>query len=59
MTDKMKCSICHGPILPEPHGWAGGHQAAPINDGRCCSECNSQIVIPARIAIMRRQDQAK
>jgi hypothetical protein len=27
-----------------------GNNAAPINDGRCCDDCNTSRVIPARIA---------
>lgn len=49
---KMKCSICDGPIKVLPTGWSTGNNAAPVNDGRCCDECNFMIVIPARIAGM-------
>lgn len=28
-----------------------GHNAQPCNDGRCCGECNSKTVIPARLII--------
>ena len=35
--NQMNCSICQGPI--DPVGtWTKGHNAWPINDGRCCSE---------------------
>jgi hypothetical protein len=45
-----ECSICGGPIdVHQPHGWVYGHNAQPVNDGRCCSECNSMVVIPARL----------
>jgi hypothetical protein len=48
------CSICQLPILPEgPHHWAGGHNAEPVNDGRCCGNCNNDVVLPARIIRMR------
>ena len=41
----MKCSICKGPILIEPiTGWKKGHNAWPINDGRCCDNCNNMVV---------------
>ena len=41
----MKCSICKGPILIEPiSGWKKGHNAWPINDGRCCDNCNNMVV---------------
>ena len=55
--DDRKCSICDGHIEPlrDDSGrvvWAGGNNAQPINDGRCCNECNMTVVIPARIAMM-------
>lgn len=48
----MKCSICSNEIEVEPSGWDGGHNAWPINDGRCCSACNSSRVVPERIRRM-------
>jgi len=54
---KLECSICHRPITPHPiSGWAGGCNAQPINDGRCCQECDDTIVVPARITLMRRRE---
>lgn len=39
-----KCNICQ-------HEYEGmGHNAKPVNDGRCCKECNDLFVLPARIA---------
>ena len=40
------CSICHA----DWHGY--GNNAQPINNGRCCDECNMLVVIPARIALI-------
>ena len=40
------CSICGKPYM----GY--GNNAAPINDGRCCDECNGKVVM-ARIFIDR------
>ena len=40
----MKCSICH----TEDIGLYG-HNAEPVNSGRCCGECNDIVVIPERI----------
>jgi len=37
------CSICEKNFT----GW--DNNARPINDGRCCNECNEKHVIPARI----------
>lgn len=59
MTTKRKlvCSICSQPITPDPiSGWAGGHNAEPVNDGRCCQECNDQVVIPTRIVAIYRAE---
>lgn len=30
-----------------------GHNAAPVTEGRCCNQCNSTKVIPARIRAAR------
>jgi len=53
------CSICKGDI--EQHRneegvvyWTAGHNAEPVNDGRCCDTCNAEIVIPARLFIYER-----
>lgn len=43
----MKCSICGNPVEND-RGWKGGHNAQPINDGRCCGSCNAMIVLPRR-----------
>ena len=43
----MNCSICNNEINDE-----FGNNAEPVNDGRCCSDCNSTVVIPARIKEM-------
>lgn len=45
----MKCSICKNEILIESNGWAEGHNAEPVNDGRCCCNCNVNVVIPERL----------
>lgn len=46
---QLYCSICNAPI-PDINGWKYGNNAQPVNDGRCCNECNDYIVIPARLA---------
>ena len=46
MAEQAKiCSICK----KEYFGW--GNNAQPVNDGRCCDNCNTEKVIPARLAI--------
>jgi hypothetical protein len=32
----LKCSICQGDIDVGPSGWDRGHNAGPVNEGRCC-----------------------
>jgi hypothetical protein len=45
----MKCSICGRAIVANVIGWDKGNNAQPINDGRCCDDCNMSVVIPARL----------
>lgn len=40
---KQKCSICK----KEYKGY--GNNAEPINDGKCCDNCNNSAVTPERI----------
>ena len=48
------CCICSNPIEAEftedgdPY-WLDGHNAEPVAEGRCCSKCNDNIVIPTRL----------
>ena len=42
----INCSICNEDF--EGHG----HNADPINDGRCCEFCNFSMVIPARLDLL-------
>lgn len=44
------CSICGDAFL----GY--GNNAQPVNDGRCCDECNIETVIPYRIYFMKKED---
>ena len=56
-TDKkaLKCSICHEKIDEHVNPstnkvyWTEGHNAQPINNGRCCTICNDTIVVPVRL----------
>ena len=50
----MLCSICFNDI-PSVNGWDSGNNAAPINHGRCCNDCDNNIVIPARLNMMMRK----
>lgn len=49
---RIACSICQQPIDVQFGGWRFGHNAAPINEGRCCDICNDTIVIPARLTLI-------
>ena len=64
-TEPLICSICQGAAVPiytficqgdiDAQGtWLRGHNAEPINSGRCCSDCNSTVVIPARLVAIYR-----
>lgn len=55
----MKCSICFNEIEKQPSGWDGGHNAEPVNDGRCCDVCNDNVVIPARLTMIFDQRKKK
>ena len=54
----MECSICKQEIEKQVNPetgkvfWDQGHNAAPVNEGRCCDLCNFKVVIPARIEMM-------
>jgi len=48
----MKCSICGKEIEANAWGYDQGNNAQPINDGRCCEECNNTKVIPERLRIV-------
>ncbi len=46
------CSICEDKINNR-----FGHNAWPINDGRCCDTCNMTIVIPKRFENLRKAEE--
>lgn len=50
------CSICGKEIDIQQNGWTGGHNAQPINSGRCCTNCNNTIVLPRRIRDINRRE---
>jgi hypothetical protein len=43
-----KCIICNTEIK----GW--GNNANPVQNGRCCDNCNIEVVIPYRIEAMKK-----
>ena len=48
------CSICYKSIDKQTDPatgkvfWENGHNAHPINNGRCCTSCNETRVLPVR-----------
>jgi hypothetical protein len=49
----MRCCICGEKIDVEPiTKWDQGHNASPIREGRCCTDCNTTVVIPERMRRM-------
>ena len=46
-----KCEICKGNI-EIINGYRDGHKAEPVVKGRCCSDCNSTIVLRKRMEIL-------
>lgn len=44
------CCLCHNEIPLAPGGdWLDSRNAQPLADGRCCPECDANLVIPARM----------
>ena len=43
---KQICSICQAPYKEF------GNNAQPVNKGRCCDECNTTVVVLARVNII-------
>lgn len=48
--EKHICSICGKEYV----GY--GNNVQPVNDGRCCDECNLDTAVPYRIYRMREED---
>ena len=44
------CVICGDLIGVDENGWAGGNNAEPVREGKCCTTCDNEVVIPARWA---------
>lgn len=47
-TNRLSCDLCHGYITDK----YGGHNGAPLVDGKVCDECN-MLVILARMNVIR------
>ena len=55
-TTPLLCSVCGYPVDVQPNGWHLGHNAWPVNAGRCCTSCNWDVVIPVRLEQLERAD---
>jgi hypothetical protein len=51
---KNRCVICNLDLADRAKDkrWLLGNNAQPVKDGRCCDQCNTEIVLPARIALL-------
>ena len=52
----MDCCLCESEIVATNSGWKLGHNAQPIQEGQCCSNCNTNVVVPRRINDMIERD---
>ena len=46
-ANENKCCICGGPIGQY------GNNAQPVKDGVCCDKCNYEVVLPARLGLVK------
>ena len=56
----MECKLCRQEIDVQyaPTGevaWAEGHNAAPLAEGQCCTNCNETRVFPARLTELNKK----
>lgn len=63
MTETPKtCVICRRPFSFKIcwNSWTveHGNNAAPASEGKCCDECNANVVLPARIQLARKQSES-
>jgi hypothetical protein len=64
MTERSNiCSICQREFCADIcfNSWTikHGNNAAPINAGKCCDVCNGTHVLPARVRLMKREQEQK
>jgi len=45
--NKLKCSICN-----IPHDDPIGYNAYPINNGKCCGVCSTEVVQPIKLNLL-------
>ena len=62
MTDQQPdCCICGRPCEPwsgdpEPYGYGNNPDPFGEEGDRCCNDCNTTAVIPARLGLLRGED---
>ena len=42
---QLRRLVASGCFDVQANGWAGGHNAQPLADGQCCSNCNGLVII--------------
>jgi hypothetical protein len=47
------CSICGKPIVGR------GHNAQPVEEGRCCDDCQLNVVLPTRATLSALEEEPK
>lgn len=48
----IACSLCEEQTIIR-------HNAQPLNDGKCCTKCNNNLVIPARLFMFAKEKQIR
>ena len=57
--EHVTCDICGDDIIPESFGWKYGNNPQPVCEGECCNHCNSTVVLPARFAMIRKDNELR
>ena len=53
-----KCSICKEPLdilvdaKTDEIYWDHGNNAEPVNSGKCCQLCDTEVVLPTRLQML-------
>jgi hypothetical protein len=51
----MKCVLCNMEIGVDPlSGWDQGHNAQPLANGRCCDDCQNDVMAERLSMAIRR-----
>ena len=55
----LYCSICGQEITTDSLNWSYGYNSFPVNEDRCCKECDMNIVLPRRMREIKRNNDLK